>query len=149
MTRLAAGDRPPMAAARALTTTATATVVAVGPCARLLEAADALRPHARAGAIRAILVASGDQATPSVRVTSSEIALEGLQPAFVNNAVAALRLPSLPALVWWRGGEPGQPEDLAELADRLVIDVENPSRLAPHRRHGGEDGGYRSALDSG
>jgi glucose-6-phosphate dehydrogenase assembly protein OpcA len=99
-----------------------------------------LRPHARVGAIRAILVASGDQATPSVRVTSSEIALEGLQPAFVNNAVAALRLPSLPALVWWRGGEPQQPEDLAELADRLVIDVENPEPVWRRIRAMGERG---------
>jgi glucose-6-phosphate dehydrogenase assembly protein OpcA len=61
-----------------------------------------------------------------VRVTASEIALEGLRDAFINNAIAALRLPSLPALVWWRGGSLDQPEDLAELADRLVLDTENP-----------------------
>jgi hypothetical protein len=126
MARLAAGDRSPVAAARSLGAMATATVVAVGHSARLLEAAAALRSHARAGAIRAILVASGDRATPVVRVTASEIALEGLRKEFVNNAVAALRLPSLPALVWWRGGENDEPEDLAALADRLVLDVENP-----------------------
>jgi len=129
MAKLSAGDRPPVAAARSLTATGTATVVAVGPCARLLEAATALRPHARAGAIRAILIASGDRSTPIVRVTSSEIALEGMRQEFINNAVAALRLPSLPALVWWRGGETGQPESLAELADRLVIDVKDPEAV--------------------
>jgi hypothetical protein len=126
MAMLAGGDRAPAAAARSLGAMAMGTVVAVGPCARLLEAAAALRSHARAGAIRAILIAGGDRATPAVRVTASEIALEGLREAFINNAVAALRLPSLPALVWWRGGNPDQPENLAELADRLVLDIENP-----------------------
>jgi glucose-6-phosphate dehydrogenase assembly protein OpcA len=126
MAKVAAGDGSPVAAARSVMTPATATVVAVGPCARLLEAATALRPHARAGAIRAILIASGDRATPSVRVSASEIALEGLREAFINNAVAALRLPSLPALVWWRGGESSQLETMAELADRLVIDIDDP-----------------------
>ena len=126
MANLAAGDRTTGGAARSLTATATATVVAVGPCPRLLEAATALRPHARAGAIRAILIASGDRSTPSVRVSAAEIALEGLREAFINNAVAALRLPNLPALVWWRGGEPSQLENLAELADRLVVDVDDP-----------------------
>lgn len=129
MATLAAGDRSTPAAARSLGTIAMATVVAVGPRARLLEAAAALRPHARAGAIRAILIAGGEKATPAVRVTASEIALEGLRQAFTNNAVAALRLPSLPAMVWWRGGEPDQPEDLADLADRLVLDAENPEAV--------------------
>jgi glucose-6-phosphate dehydrogenase assembly protein OpcA len=129
MARLAAGDCAPVAAARSLGAMAMATVVAVGPSERLPEAAAALRSHARAGAIRAILIASGDRATPAVRVTASEIALEGLRKAFVNNAVAALRLPSLPALVWWRGGDPDEPEDLAELADRVVLDAENPEAV--------------------
>jgi glucose-6-phosphate dehydrogenase assembly protein OpcA len=126
MATLAAGDRAPGAAAYSRGAIAMATVVALGPCARLLEAAVALRQHARAGAIRAILVAVGDRATPVVRVTASEIALEGLRESFINNVVAALRLPSLPALVWWRGGDADRTEDLAELADRLVLDVENP-----------------------
>ena len=126
MAKLAVGDRPPVAAARSLIATATATVVAVGPCPRLFEAATALRPHARAGAIRSILVADGDQSTPTVRVTACEIALEGMRPSFINNAVAALRLPSLPAYVWWRGGDVKQPEKLARLADRLVIDTVDP-----------------------
>jgi glucose-6-phosphate dehydrogenase assembly protein OpcA len=72
-------------------------------------------------------------------VTASEIALDGLRPEFLNNAVAALRLPSLPALVWWRGGDPAQTEEVVRLADRLVLDAEDPApvwalvdRLAKH-----------------
>jgi hypothetical protein len=129
MARLASRNGPAVSAARLLTATATATVVAVGPQSRLVEAAGALKAHASAGAIRAILIASGDRSTPGVRVTSSEIALEGLRTEFINNAVAALRLPSLPALVWWRGGEPRHTEDLARLADRLVLDAEDPGPL--------------------
>jgi glucose-6-phosphate dehydrogenase-like protein OpcA len=126
MARIAAGQHPPVAAARSLTASATATVVAVGPRGRLVEAVEALKAHAHAGGIRAILIAAGDRSTPGVRVTSCEIALDGLRTEFIDNAVAALRLPSLPALLWWRGGEPAQTEDLAPLADRLVLDAENP-----------------------
>ena len=129
MARVASGERPCVAAGRSLAATATATVVAVGPRSRLVEAAGALKAQAEAGSIRAILIASGHRSTPAVRVTSSEIALEGLRTEFINNAVAALRLPSLPALVWWRGGEPQQTEDLARLADRLVLDAEEPEPL--------------------
>jgi hypothetical protein len=129
MARLAAGERAGITVARSLASTATATVVAVGPESRLVDAAIALKPLAQAGGIRAILIASGNRSTPDVSVTSSEIALEGLCPEFVDNAVAALRLPSLPSIVWWRGGEPAQTEDLARLADRLVLDVEEPAPL--------------------
>jgi len=124
--RIAAGRHPAVAAARSLAASATATVVAVGPRERLVEAAGALKAHANAGGIRAIFIAAGDRSTPGVRVTSCEIALEGLRTDFINNAVGALRLPSLPTLLWWRGGEPAQTEDLAPLADRLVLDAEDP-----------------------
>jgi Glucose-6-phosphate dehydrogenase subunit len=129
MARLASGERKGMAGARSLASIATATVVAVGPRSRLVEAAVALKSHAQTGGIRAILIASGDRPTPDVRVTASEIALEGLRTDFVNNAVAALRLPSLPAVVWWRGGEPAHSEGVARLADRLVLDAEDPAPL--------------------
>jgi glucose-6-phosphate dehydrogenase assembly protein OpcA len=127
MARLAAGE--PDAAGRTVRSTATATVVAVGPRTRLVEAAGALKAHAQSGGIRAILIACGEQCTPQVRVTSSEIALEGLRTEYIDNAVAALRLPSLPALLWWRGGEPAQTDEVAKLADRLVLDDENPAPL--------------------
>ena len=114
---------------RSLAKVATATVVAIGPRARLVEAAAALKTHADAGGIRAILVAVGDRPSPAVRVTASEIALDGLRAEFVDNALAALRLPSLPAVLWWRGGEPGHVEHAAPLADRLVLDAEDPLPL--------------------
>ena len=47
-----------------------------------------------------------------------------LAPRYLNNAVAALRLSSLPALVWWRGGSLDALDDLADLADRLVLDTD-------------------------
>jgi glucose-6-phosphate dehydrogenase assembly protein OpcA len=52
--------------------------------------------------------------------------LEGLRPDYLNNAVAALRLSSLPTLVWWRGGQTDDIQGLATLADRLVLDAEDP-----------------------
>ena len=128
MARLAAGERTRVAA-RSLASAATATVVAVAPGDRLIEAAEALKPHAQTGAVRVILIASGDRPAPTVRVTSSEIALDGLRPIFMNNAIAALRLPSLPAVLWWRGGDPSKAEGAARLADRLVLDAEDPSPL--------------------
>lgn len=106
-----------------------ATMVVVGPPGRLRDAADALKPHAEAGGIRAIVISSGGRTTPGVRVSASTIALQDLRPDFINNAVAALRLPSLPALLWWRGGEPEELKNLARLADRVVLDAENPEPL--------------------
>lgn len=131
MARLASGGRTRVDGARTPVATATATVVAVGPGERLIEAAAALKGHAQTGGIRAILIACGDRSAPVVRVTSSEIALDGLRSEFIDNAVAALRLPSLPALLWWRGGDPSQPEALARLADRVVLDARDPAPVWP------------------
>jgi glucose-6-phosphate dehydrogenase assembly protein OpcA len=103
----------------------TATVVVVGPPERLTEAADALTQLSDI-AIRAILISYGDSATPVVRVAEHAVALDGLTPHYLNNAVAALRLSSLPTLVWWRGGAPELLDGLANLADRLVLDAEDP-----------------------
>ena len=103
----------------------TATVVAAGPPERLPEAADALTQLTDI-AIRAILISYGDRTVPIVRVGEHTVALEGLTPHYLNNAVAALRLSSLPTLVWWRGGAPETLDGLADLADRLVLDAEDP-----------------------
>jgi glucose-6-phosphate dehydrogenase assembly protein OpcA len=103
----------------------TATVVVVGPHERLTEAADALTQLTDI-AIRAILISYGTDASPIVRVSEHAVALEGLRPHYLNNAVAALRLSSLPTLVWWRGGAQESLNGLADLADRLVLDAEDP-----------------------
>ena len=112
-------NRPP---ARALT----ATVIAVGTPARLTPAAEALEQLAEAGGVRAILISEGQHTAPTARVTENSVAIAGLAPRFIDNAVAALRLSSLPALVWWRGGSVEALEGLAELADRLVLDTDDP-----------------------
>jgi len=105
-----------------------ATVIVVGPPGRLIPAAEALDQLGDAG-VRAILISEGTQAEPVARVTDNAVAVSGLAPKYLNNAVAALRLSSLPAAVWWRGGSIDTFADLAELADRLIMDIEQPDEL--------------------
>jgi glucose-6-phosphate dehydrogenase assembly protein OpcA len=111
--------RPP---ARALT----ATVIVIGDVPRLAAAADALEQLGEAGGVRAILISEGEHTAPIARVTENAIAISGLAPKFLNNAVAALRLSSLPAVVWWRGGSVAGLDDLAGLADRMILDADDP-----------------------
>jgi len=111
----------------------TATVVVVGPQDRLADAAGALEALGEIG-VRAILISEGEHSSPPARVAENAITINGLAPRFLNNAVASLRLSSLPALVWWRGGSGEALDDLATLADRLVLDVDAPEeawRRAP------------------
>jgi hypothetical protein len=122
------GRRRKRAPARALT----ATVIVVATAERLGAAADALEQLGEAGGVRAILISEGEHTSPTARVTENAIAIAGLAPRFLNNAVAALRLSSLPAMVWWRGGSVEALEDLADLADRLVLDVEQPDEVWSH-----------------
>jgi glucose-6-phosphate dehydrogenase assembly protein OpcA len=121
-----------MAAARRTPPRAlTATVVVIGSAARLQEPSAALAGLGEHGGVRAILISEGASAKPVVRVSDHAVALAGLTPQFLDNAVAALRLSSLPTLVWWRGGSLDALERLAHLADRLVLDVEDPSVVWP------------------
>jgi hypothetical protein len=115
----------------------TATLVVVGPHARLAEAAQAVEQITDIG-VRAILISEGDNPAPTVRVLDHAIALEGLRPAYLNNAVAALRLSSLPTVVWWRGGDPEMLDGLADLADRLVFDAEDPLAIWARAKAVGE-----------
>jgi hypothetical protein len=106
----------------------TATIVVVGPHARLAEAARAVEQLTDIG-VRAILISDGSNPAPSVRVLDHAIAIEGLRSDYLNNAVAALRLSSLPTLVWWRGERAEVLDGLSDLADRLVFDVDDPSAV--------------------
>jgi glucose-6-phosphate dehydrogenase assembly protein OpcA len=115
-------NRPP---ARALL----ATVIVVGPQQRLVAAAEALDQFSEMGGVRSILISEGEQTHPSARVTDTAVAVSGLAPRYLNNAVAALRLSSLPAAVWWRGGSVEGLVDLADLADRLILDTEEPDTV--------------------
>jgi glucose-6-phosphate dehydrogenase assembly protein OpcA len=108
---------------------ATATVIVIGKPDRLVAAADALELLGEAGGVRAILISEGETTSPVARVTESAIAISGLSPRYLNNAVAALRLSSLPAVVWWRGGSVEALDGLANLADRLVLDVDKPDAV--------------------
>ena len=109
----------------------TATVVVVGPAARLVPVVSALAELGDVRGVRAILIAEGTAAKPVVRMSDTIVAIDGLSPAYLNNAVAAVRLPSLPALIWWRGGSRKALEDVTSLADRLVLDTEDPDELWP------------------
>ena len=106
-----------------------ATVVAVGPTDRLWAAAEALQSLGDAGTVRGILISEGDGPAPPARVAGNTVAFHGLKPSYFNNAVAALRLSSLPTLVWWRGGRPDTLDGLAGLADRIVLDDDQPEPI--------------------
>ena len=116
--------------ARALT----ATVVIIGDIPHLSAAADALEQLGDVG-VRAILISEGEHTAPIARVTENAIAINGLAPRFLNNAVAALRLSSLPAVVWWRGGSVAALDDLAGLADRMILDAEDPQPAWSQAHH--------------
>src|SRR5215467_3847196 len=119
--RLAHDRRRRRANARALI----ATMIVVGPPERLIPAADAIEHLGDVG-VRAILISEGTHNEPVARVTDAAVAVSGLSPSYLNNAVAALRLSSLPAAVWWRGGSTPAFTDLADLADRMIIDLDQP-----------------------
>ena len=104
-----------------------ATVVVIGQDDRLQEAAAALRALGGHATVRGILISVGTETRPVPRLAGDLVAVAGLDPAFVNNVVAALRLSSLPTLVWWRGGEPDMLRALARLADRVVIEGDPPA----------------------
>lgn len=118
------GHGRPGAPARSLL----ATVIVVGVQERLADAAQALEHLGDVG-VRAILISEGTHTMPVARVTEHAIAIAGLAPRFLNNAVAALRLSSLPAVVWWRGGSVEALDDLAGLADRLILDTPDPDEV--------------------
>jgi hypothetical protein len=113
---------------RAPTRALIASLVVVGPPERLVPAAEAIE-HIGDFGVRAILISEGTQAEPVARVTDSAVAVTGLAPVYVNNAVAALRLSSLPSVVWWRGGSTAAFGDLAALADRLIMDIDQPDEV--------------------
>jgi glucose-6-phosphate dehydrogenase assembly protein OpcA len=103
-----------------------ATVVAVGADDRLGDAAETLKALGDAGTVRGILISAGDNPEPPAEVDGNTVSLRGIKAPYLNNAVAALRLSSLPTLVWWRGGPTDLLDGLADLADRVVLDEQQP-----------------------
>ena len=71
----------------------------------------------------------GAQPEPVRTHRDRTVVLEGLVPHFLNNAVASLRLSSLPAVGWWRAPSQEGLLELCTLVDRLVLDVEEPANV--------------------
>lgn len=113
--------------ANALKETFVATVVAVVPPARLDETTAALERLRTRAAVRTILISLGDTSQPEVTTAGHATTILGLVPRYLNNAVAALRLSSLPTVAWWRGGDGTPLEPLAALVDRVVLDTPDPT----------------------
>jgi glucose-6-phosphate dehydrogenase assembly protein OpcA len=108
-----------------------ATVIVIGSRERVDEAAQALDVLSDRAAVRRVLISEGTKTETKADDKDTTIRLDGLSPEYVDNAVAWLRLSSLPAVVWWRGGSPSALERIAHLADRLVLDTDPPDTLWP------------------
>ena len=105
----------------------TATVVAVVEGSAGDAAADTLACLSKISGVRPVIVSLGDVREAPRREQDGAILIDGLVPRYLNNAVAALRLSSLPTFAWWRAGDPPALQDLASLVDRVVMDREEPS----------------------
>jgi len=103
-----------------------ATVLAITTDPLIDDTSAALQTLRARSAVRTILITLGDQTQPPVDRTDDATVIHGLLPQFVNNAVAALRLSSLPSLAWWRRPEAHLLGDVAALVDRVVLDVPEP-----------------------
>ena len=111
-----------------------ATVIVIGSRERVDEAAAALDVLSERAGVRRVLISEGTKTEAKADERETTIRLDGLSPEYVDNAVAWLRLSSLPAVVWWRGGSAAALERLAHLADRLVLDTDPADALwAPAR----------------
>lgn len=104
----------------------TATLVVVGSSEKLAEAADVIRRREEEGALRLVLIPT-DSLDPAIPADHADVVtVRGLRPEFVNNAIAGQRLSSLPTVVWWRGGPFEGVDGVASLAERVILDVEDP-----------------------
>jgi glucose-6-phosphate dehydrogenase assembly protein OpcA len=106
-----------------------ATIIVIGRRDRVDEAAGALDDLKDRGAVRKVLIAEGTKLEASPEEHDNTVRIDGLSPRYVDNAVAWLRLSSLPAVVWWRGGSPDALDRIAHLADRLVLDTDPPDEM--------------------
>ena len=103
-----------------------ATVVAVVANGAHDEAVQALVGLCRDAAVQPIVISLGTTPDAAREDHDGVVVFRGLLPRYLNNAVASLRLSSLPALGWWRTNDDTQLRDLAVLVDRLVLDAADP-----------------------
>jgi glucose-6-phosphate dehydrogenase assembly protein OpcA len=111
----------------------TATLVIVGPSDRLMEAASVAGNGDATGSLRIVFIWT-EREPSTLPPRPDVVVVGGVPPEYANNAIAAVRLSSLPTVVWWRGGPPEGLDGVASLADRVVLDAGDPWplwRLAP------------------
>lgn len=101
-----------------------ATVIVIGRRDRVDEAAIALDRLGDGAGVRLVLISEGTSAKAEADEHDTTIRIDGLSPDYIDNAVAWLRLSSLPAVVWWRGGSAAALERIAHLVDRVVLDTD-------------------------
>lgn len=106
--------------------TQTATIVAVCTAERIADTSTELATLRDRSAVRTILISLGDDPQPPIEAHNNVVTIQQIVPRYLNNAVASLRLSSLPSIAWWRGGEVALLPDLAALVDRLVLDALDP-----------------------
>ena len=105
------------------------TLVAVASESTLADVHAAVETLVRTSGVRPIVVTLGANPEPVLTRRDRTAVLEGLVPRYLNNAVASLRLSSLPAVGWWREPSIEGLAELGELVDRLVLDVEDPQTV--------------------
>jgi glucose-6-phosphate dehydrogenase assembly protein OpcA len=104
----------------------TATLVVVGDAGKLAEAGEVAGTGEEAGALRVVLISTASGEPPAIEPQPDVVVIGDLKPQYVNNAIAGVRLSSLPTVVWWRGGPAERLDGVASLADRLILDVDDP-----------------------
>lgn len=107
----------------------TSTLVAIASGQALEDVHLALETLVRTSGVRPIVVTLGAHPEPVRTERNRTAVIDGLIPRYLNNAVASLRLSSLPAIGWWREASTEGLLELAELVDRLILDVEDPAAV--------------------
>jgi hypothetical protein len=105
----------------------TATVIAIVSPDLFAETAATLASLSGGASVRPLIISLGDDPGAPRRDENGATVIEGLPARYLDNAVASLRLSSLPAAAWYRAGDPGALQDLAKLVDRIVLDLEHPA----------------------
>lgn len=108
---------------------ATSTVIVVGAAEVSDDVYAALEALVQSAGVRPIVVTLGDQSEPRRSDRNGTTVIEGLLPRYLDNAFASLRLSSLPAIAWWRQPSTDGLEELADLVDRVILDVADPTEL--------------------
>ncbi len=106
-----------------------ATVVAVVREGEHGTAVEALSRLHEMAAVQPIVISLGARRDARREDHDGVVVFRELLPRYLNNAVASLRLSSLPAMGWWRVPAADLLGELAGLVDRLVLDAPEPMPL--------------------